>query len=69
VERLKTWLEERSITIVRPRIGANGLLTLRLHPPFGGDFEIDFYPDDLEANPDNAIRFIENYLAKRSLRL
>ena len=69
MERLKAWLEERSITIVRPRIGANGLLTLRLHPRFGGDFEIDFYPDDLEANPDNAIRFIENYLAKRSLRL
>ncbi len=69
MERLKAWLNQRGITIVRPRLGANGLITLRLHPSFGSDFEVDFYPDDLEADPDNAIKFIENYLAGRRLKL
>ena len=69
MERLKLWIHERGITIVRPRIGPNGLVTLRLHPPFGSDFEVDFYPDDLEADPQNAIQFIESYLARRSIRL
>lgn len=69
MERLKAWLTERGITIVRPRLGADGIITLRLHPPFGSDFEIDFYPDDLERDPDNAIRFIDNYLAGRRMKL
>ena len=59
----------RGISIVRPRIGRGGLVSLRLHPPFGSDFEVDFYPDDLERDPENAIRFIESYLASRRLTL
>ena len=56
VERLKAWLRENNIAIVYPGIGDNGMVTLRLHPSSGNDFEIAFYTDELEANPDNAIR-------------
>ena len=69
MERLKAWLTGRGISIVRPRLGGEGLVTLRLHPPFGADFEVDFYPDDLEADPDSAIGFIEDYLANRRIKL
>jgi hypothetical protein len=69
VERLKQWLTSRGISIVRPRLGDDGLIILRLHPPFGADFEVDFFPDDLEADPDNAIDFIEQYLSTRQIKL
>jgi len=69
MERLKLWLAEHNISIVRPSLGTGGLVTLRLHPPYGSDFEVDFYPDDLEADPESAIRFIERYLAGRRLSL
>jgi len=69
MERLKAWLEERGISIVRPRIGAGGLITLRLRPMIGSEFEVDFYPDDLESDPDNAIATIEHYLANRHIKL
>jgi hypothetical protein len=69
MERLKAWLEERGIVIVRPRIGTGGLITLRLRPLIGSEFEVDFYPNDLEADPDNAIATIQNYLATRSIKL
>jgi hypothetical protein len=69
VERLKAWLEERGISIVRPRIGTGGLITLRLHPMIGSEFEVDFYPDDLDSDPENAIATIEHYLATRRIKL
>jgi hypothetical protein len=69
VERLKAWLTDHGISIVRPRLGDEGLVILRLHPPFGADFEVDFYPDDLEADPGSAIDFIEDYLANRRIKL
>ena len=69
MERLKAWLEERGIAIVRPRIGTGGLITLRLRPMIGSEFEVDFYPADLEADPDNAIATIEHYLATRQIKL
>jgi hypothetical protein len=69
MKRLKLWLTEHNISIVRPRLGSGGLITLRLHPPYGADFEVDFLPDDLEADPESAIRFIERYLAGRHLSL
>jgi len=69
MERLKQWLTAHGISIVRPRLGNDGLVILRLHPSYGADFEVDFFPDDLEADPDSAIEFIENYLATRRLKL
>jgi hypothetical protein len=69
VERLKAWLAEHDIRIVYPGIGSGGLVTLRLHPPSGNDFEVAFYPDDLEADPEDAIEFIKNLLAQRRLSL
>jgi hypothetical protein len=69
VERLKAWLSQNGISIVYPGIGSGGLITLRLHPSSGADFEVAFYPDDLEADPDDAIEFIKNLLARRRLSL
>ena len=65
MERLKAWLQEHQIEIVHPGIGDEGLVTLLLHPPMGNDIEVGFYPDDLEADPENAIEFISELLAKR----
>ena len=69
MERLKVWLAANGISIVRPRIGDGGLYTFRLRPPHGADFEVDFYAEDLEADPDNAIEFIRRYLVGRQIRL
>ena len=69
MERLKAWLQQQGISIVYPGIGTGGLVTLRLHPPSGADFEVAFYPDDLEADPEDAIEFIKNLLAHRRLSL
>ena len=69
VERLKAWLRENNISIVYPGLGDNGMVTLRLHPSAGNDFEIAFYTDELEANPDNAIETIADLVRKRRLSL
>jgi hypothetical protein len=69
VERLKTWLRRNNISIVYPGIGDNGMVTLRLHPAAGNDFEIAFYTDDLEANPDNAIETIGDLIRKRRINI
>ena len=69
VERLKAWLRENNIAIVYPGLGDNGMVTLRLHPSAGNDFEIAFYTDELEANPDNAIATIADLVRKRRLSL
>lgn len=69
VERLKAWLRENNISIVYPGIGDKGMVTLRLHPASGNDFEIAFYTDELEANPDNAIETIADLVRKRRLSL
>ena len=69
MERLKQWLAGRNIRIGRPKVAPDGLISLRLHPPFGAAFEVDFYPDDLEADPENAIASIEGYLSKRRIML
>ena len=69
VERLKAWLRRNNIRIVYPGLGDGGLVTLRLHPPAGNDFEVAFYPDDLEANPDNAIETIADIVRKRRFSL
>jgi hypothetical protein len=69
VDRLKAWLRQNNIAIVYPGLGDNGMVTLRLHPPAGNDFEIAFYTEDLEANPDNAIATIADLVRKRRLSL
>jgi hypothetical protein len=69
VERLKSWLRENNISIVYPGIGDKGMVTLRLHPASGNDFEIAFYTEELEANPDNAIETIADLVRKRRLSL
>ena len=69
VERLKRWLIENNVSIVYPGIGDNGMITLRLHPANGNDFEVAFYTEDLEANPDNAIETIADLIRKRTIRL
>jgi hypothetical protein len=69
VERLKAWLRENNISILYPGLGDNGMVTLRLHPSAGNDFEIAFYTDELEANPDNAIATIADLVRKRRLSL
>ena len=51
--------------IVRPGLGAGGIVTLRLRRPSGSEFEIDFYPDDLEANPDAAIEYLKPIISRR----
>jgi len=67
MDRLKAWLNAKGITIGRPKVQPDGLLTLRLHPPIGRPFDIDFYPEDLEDDPDNAIATIEKYLSTRRI--
>ena len=69
MERLKTWLRQNNISIVYPGLGDNGMVTLRLHPATGNDFEIAFYTEELEANPDNAIETIADLIRKRTIRL
>ena len=69
VERLKAWLRENHITIVYPGLGDHGMVTLRLHPAKGNDFEIAFYTEELEANPDNAIQTIAELIRKRSINI
>jgi hypothetical protein len=69
VERLKAWLRDNNISIVYPGLGDNGMVTLRLHPATGNDFEIAFFTDELEANPDNAIETIADLIRKRRLSL
>jgi hypothetical protein len=65
VERLKAWLLSQGIVIVRPGLGAGGLITLRLRRPDRSEFEIDFYPDDLEAKPENAIAYLKIFVQRR----
>lgn len=62
MERLKAWLREQGIEIVRPGLAGGGMVTLRLRRPSGSEFEIDFYPDDLEEDPDNAIEFLKTVI-------
>ena len=69
MERLKAWLRENNVAIVYPGLGDNGMVTLRLHPATGNDFEVAFYTDELEANPDNAIDTIADLVRKRRLSL
>ena len=65
MERLRAWLREQGVTIVRPGIGAGGIVTLRLRRPSGSEFEIDFYPDELEADPERAIAFLAPIIRRR----
>jgi hypothetical protein len=69
VERLKAWLRQNNVSIVHPGLGDNGMVTLRLHPAAGNDFEIAFYTDELEANPDNAIETIADLIKRRRISL
>lgn len=69
VERLKAWLRDNNIAIVYPGLGDNGMVTLRLHPAAGNDFEIAFFTEELEANPDNAIATIADLIRKRSINI
>jgi hypothetical protein len=69
MERLKAWLRDHNIAIVYPGLGDNGMVTLRLHPASGNDFEIAFYTEELEANPDNAIETIADLIRKRSINI
>jgi hypothetical protein len=64
VERLKAWLREQGIEIVRPGLGAGGLVTLRLRRSDRSEFEIDFYPDELEANPESAIAYLKTFVRR-----
>jgi hypothetical protein len=59
MERLRAWLREQGVEIVRPGLPGGGMVTLRLRRPSGSEFEIDFYPDDLEADPESAIEFLK----------
>ena len=67
MERLKAWLREQGIEIVRPGLGSGGLITLRLRRPDRSEFEIDFYPDELEANPENAIAYLRTFVRRERL--
>ena len=69
MDRLKAWLRENNVSIVYPGLGDSGMVTLRLHPATGNDFEIAFYTEDLEANPDNAIETIADLIRKRRISL
>ena len=69
MEQLKAWLRQHNIAIVYPGLGDKGMVTLRLHPPAGNDFEIAFYTEELEANPDNAIATIADLIRKRSINI
>ena len=69
MEQLKAWLRQNNIAIVYPGLGDNGMVTLRLHPASGNDFEIAFYTEELEANPENAIATISDLIRKRRMSL
>lgn len=65
MDRLRAWLREQGIVIVRPGLGAGGIVTLRLRRPSGSEFEIDFYPEDLETNPEAAIEYLKPIVNRR----
>ena len=66
MERLKAWLKEHNVEIIRPGIGNDGMVTLNLRPPSGGDFQVGFYPDDLEAEAQGVIDLVEAILAEHA---
>ena len=65
MERLCALLKEQGFLIVRLGLAGNGMVTLRLRRPGGSEFEIDFYPDELEANPDNALSQLKAIIDRR----
>ena len=66
MERLKAWLREHGVEIILPGIGNDGMVTLNLRPPSGADFQVGFYPDDLEADAGGVIDLVEAILAEHA---